>query len=208
LAELRQPLSDLHARLNQINNPKLSHYINDAVNDFGEVLRKFYILASLRAGAMSTVRQPFKLNELVDKVKQRHAQRITQKSLMIETDFKKVNDLNQDPLLVEFVLETVMDNAIEYSPPAGKIEITSKKEKKEAVILITDKGAGISEAKLNLLFQEFSRTDNVVENYQHEGIGLSLYLDNLIIQYLGGSMSAESKPGKGTTIILSLPSLN
>ncbi|HSW78475.1 MAG TPA: ATP-binding protein [Candidatus Babeliales bacterium] len=205
LNELRQPLNDLHGILNQIDNPKLSHYINDAVNDFGDVLRKFYIMASLRSGAMNKVRQEFMLDELVARIKQRHNQKITQKSLAIETNLKKVDKLNQDPLLLEFVLETIFDNAIEYSPPAGKIEIISKIEKKKAVILIKDSGAGISKDKQILLFKPFSRADDVVNNYQHEGIGLSLYLDNLIVQYLGGYMAAESQPGKGTTIKLSLP---
>jgi K+-sensing histidine kinase KdpD len=53
------------------------------------------------------------------------------------------------------------------------------------------------------LFQAFSKTEGA-ETFNHEGMGFSLYMDKLIMNYLVGDIRVESAPQKGTKVVLSL----
>ena len=55
-----------------------------------------------------------------------------------------------------------------------------------------------------MLFQPFSKIEGF-ENFDHEGMGFSLYLDKLIMEYLGGSINLQSEENQGTTVDLKLP---
>jgi signal transduction histidine kinase len=67
---------------------------------------------------------------------------------------------------------------------------------------VADNGQGIPTDKLNSLFQPFSKAEGA-EVFTHEGMGFSLYLNKLIMMYLGGTIGIESAEGKGTQVTLS-----
>jgi signal transduction histidine kinase len=69
---------------------------------------------------------------------------------------------------------------------------------------VTDHGEGIAPEKLSLLFKPLSRVEEA-EDFTHQGMGLSLYVNRLIMHYLGGEISATSKVGQGTTMKLQIP---
>jgi signal transduction histidine kinase len=108
----------------------------------------------------------------------------------------------QSTSLATLVLQTLLDNAIAYSAEGGRVEVTAQLDNNGVTeLFITDHGQGIPADKLGSLFQPFSKAEGA-EVFTHEGMGFSLYPDKLIMTYLGGDITLESKQGEGTSVAL------
>ncbi|HVW22986.1 MAG TPA: ATP-binding protein [Candidatus Saccharimonadales bacterium] len=104
----------------------------------------------------------------------------------------------QNPDLLAQVLGSLLDNAVSYSPAQSSVSIHADAEPHQNSLVVTDHGAGIPQEKLSQLFQPFSRIEGA-EDFSHEGLGFSLYLDKLIMLYLGGDIAIESTPNQATS---------
>jgi signal transduction histidine kinase len=102
----------------------------------------------------------------------------------------------RDPWLAGYVLGTLIDNAAAYSRPGSNVavQITSPAP---LGMVVQDQGQGIASDKIARLFQPFSKAEGALD-FSHEGAGLNLYLDRVIMTYLGGSIALESQLGQGT----------
>ncbi|HSX07512.1 MAG TPA: ATP-binding protein [Candidatus Saccharimonadales bacterium] len=100
-------------------------------------------------------------------------------------------------------VSSVLDNAITYSPSGGTVDVAKRIEPKALSLAITDHGQGMPSEQAAHWFQPFNNPGGALQ-FEHEGIGLSLYLDHLIMTYLGGDIGIASAPGEGTTVTLSL----
>lgn len=204
LDNLSAPLAKLKEKLKAGPSQAMAKPVNDGVASFESVLRKFIILSSLEAGDIAILKQPVSLAKIINKIGQRYSGRLEQKQLQIRSDLK-AEKIKQDPLLLEFVLNSLIDNAIEHSPEGKTVDIISRPAGAFTNIFVRDRGPGIAQDKLSTLFKPFSRAEDI-EQFEHQGLGLSLYLDKLVMHYLGGSIAAESHPGKPTLIKMRLPS--
>jgi len=115
-----------------------------------------------------------------------------------------VQTLVADRLYFEHAINNVIDNAIKYSGDVVDIRVTVSREKGHIVILVADKGIGISNADLKMVFEKFYR---VPTGNQHKvkGYGLGLNYVKNIIERHGGFCSIKSEQGVGTTLILNWP---
>jgi signal transduction histidine kinase len=100
----------------------------------------------------------------------------------------------------------VLTNASKYAPGSA-ITINCNKSEKYVHLEIADKGSGIPEASLELVFNRFYRVPSKRTN-QPPGAGLGLYICRQIIEAHNGKIYAESVSGCGTTIIIILPITN
>ncbi len=116
--------------------------------------------------------------------------------------------LNVDKERIEEVVDNLLSNALKFTGQDGGISISFDIEKAEfmnnAVISISDTGIGISEEKLNSIFDRFFQADNS-STKQFEGSGLGLAIVKELIELHGGSISVESKLNVGTTFKIFLP---
>jgi signal transduction histidine kinase len=110
--------------------------------------------------------------------------------------------MTQNPGLLTLVVQSLLDNAVSYSQAKDKVTVTAGSDEVSDHIEITDHGSGIEPSKLSQLFQPFFKAEGA-EEFNHEGMGFSLYLDKLIMLYLGGDIAIESKPNEVTTARLS-----
>jgi signal transduction histidine kinase len=113
-------------------------------------------------------------------------------------------DLASGPLAVEgdvFALSRVCRNlvlnAIEATPPRGLITIGTAAEGPRATLRVSDTGCGIAPARLDTMFEDFNTT-------KRQGLGLGLAIAKKIVDQCGGTITATSEVGKGTTFIVSL----
>ncbi len=105
------------------------------------------------------------------------------------------------------VLLNLMDNAIKFTPPGGKITVKARddEEKTDTVhITVTDTGIGIPENVMPSLFQRFFQADASLTR-KYGGTGLGLYICKNIIDAHKGEIWVESKIGVGTTMHVRLP---
>jgi signal transduction histidine kinase len=97
----------------------------------------------------------------------------------------------------------IIDNAIKYNIPQGKIDISFKKEDPFIVIQVKDTGIGIAEEDLNQVFERFYRVDKSRSKHI-AGIGLGLSICQEIVRLHGGRMAMKSQVGGGTTVFVYL----
>ncbi|NLO03682.1 MAG: PAS domain-containing sensor histidine kinase [Bacteroidales bacterium] len=109
-----------------------------------------------------------------------------------------------DSHLLKEILELLIDNAIKYTLK-GEILIKYEMERNEQVIFtVSDTGIGIQQEEINNIFSRFYRIKNEI-NDTTSGSGIGLPIAKQFIQLLGGELTLNTKPGKGTTISFSLP---
>ena len=106
--------------------------------------------------------------------------------------------------MIEQAVINLIDNAIKYSPDGTKVEVDASKKQAEATISVTDEGRGIEPEHLPRLFERFYRTDRA-RSRQMGGTGLGLSIVKHIAEAHGGRVSVNSRPGKGSTFILTIP---
>ena len=98
----------------------------------------------------------------------------------------------------------LVDNAVKYTPPGGRVEVTGGSEGAEIVIRVSDTGIGIPEAKLPRIFERFYRVDKA-RSKETGGTGLGLSIARHIAENHGGRVAVESTPGEGSTFTVNLP---
>lgn len=112
-----------------------------------------------------------------------------------------------DAKLVRQVLLNILSNAIKFTKDGGKIKVSFKMTPDEDfVIRISDDGIGIPADKLEMVIKPFVQVENIMTR-SHKGSGLGLALVDKIMNLHGGKMDIISAVGKGTTIVLTFPSM-
>lgn len=107
-----------------------------------------------------------------------------------------------DARLLGQAMRELLDNALHYTPPGGTIQVRLFEEKTHFRIMVTDTGKGMSAEVLAQIFQRFYREDKA---HTTKGFGLGLPIARRIVELHGGTLTASSTPGQGTTCTLSLP---
>ncbi len=100
-----------------------------------------------------------------------------------------------------------LDNAIKYSPEKTTITIHTEKVDSVVKTSIADQGMGIHEKDIPHIFERFYRVDKSRSTVHTDGYGLGLAIAHEILTSHKGSVTVESTPDKGSTFIISLPSL-
>jgi signal transduction histidine kinase len=102
------------------------------------------------------------------------------------------------------VLDNLLANALKFTPPGGQVEIRVMTDEDIALFEIRDTGMGISAEDLQHLFSSFFRT-STASAAAVPGTGLGLAISKGIVEAHGGSISAESEEGHGSTFRIELP---
>ena len=130
-------------------------------------------------------------------------------SLFIDTMDVENEDIITDPLRLNQILLNILSNAIKFTPTGGMISIRIA-EKNGAPegracyeFRIKDNGIGMSEEFQKHIFEEFAREENsTVSGIQGTGLGMSITKN--IVDLMGGTITIESEPGKGSEFIVNL----
>lgn len=109
-----------------------------------------------------------------------------------------------DPMRVKIAVESLIDNAIQYSRQNEIISLSIKNEGGKVFFEIADRGIGIPARERKNIFGKFFRGGNALL-YQQKGLGLGLFLTKFIIESSGGEINFESKEGVGSRFWFSLP---
>jgi signal transduction histidine kinase/ActR/RegA family two-component response regulator len=113
--------------------------------------------------------------------------------------------LDADLTRMAQVVGNLLNNASNYTPNGGRIELTATRDGDFAVIRVQDNGAGIPPERLNDVFEMFSQINRTLER-SHGGLGIGLALVRSLVEMHGGTSSAASPGlGKGSTFSVKLP---
>lgn len=125
------------------------------------------------------------------------------KTLNVELSLEKTT-LSGDEALLSQVWINLLHNAVKFTPENGQIAISLNREGDRAVCRVSDTGAGIAPEDRPHIFERFYKADKARDR-SLGGNGLGLSLVKKIVDIHGGTVTAESEPGKGSVFTVSLP---
>jgi len=200
---LRANITTIDTLMGQLTASQATKFIHEGQERFHDVLTKCTVAASLRGGRSTNQYTDTTLGTLLTAAEASLQNKIQARRIISS---QQDPDLHiQNPDLITYVIHTVLDNALTYSRDGSIITIDTSTTKHGGTdIAITDTGEGMPAAKQSLLFQPFFKVEGA-EEFNHEGMGFSLYLDKLIMEYLGGAITVVSQKGHGTTVTLHMP---
>lgn len=105
---------------------------------------------------------------------------------------------------IHWVLSQLVDNAIKFTHPGGKVTLSAEQDGPLAVISVIDTGIGIPVERLDEIFLPFHQLDNSPRR-RYGGTGMGLALVKRILEAHGTTLEVESVSGKGTRVQFSLP---
>ncbi len=107
-----------------------------------------------------------------------------------------------DPLRLHQVIENLASNALKFSPPGGRVDLTVRITGQGQIWEVRDQGPGIPEAEQGRIFERFYRAQGAKAK---PGTGLGLAIVKHLCRLMGGEVSVESRPGEGATFRVILP---
>ncbi len=105
---------------------------------------------------------------------------------------------------LELIWLNLLENAIQYSPPASVVAVSCLVDSGVATVTVDDRGCGIEAVHLERIFERFYRADSSRAR-STGGFGLGLAISKSLVTFYGGEIRAESSPGKGTRITVTFP---
>ena len=212
--ELRSPLTRMKVALEFIPESESRESLREDVQEMDQMITEILETARLKSEHGQLNRQEFDLVKLIQELCLDFEVKFSKQSpgIRFETHPEKC-ETSADTEQIRTMLKNLLSNAIKYSPAENspveirlqKNESYSKVDNVSGIkIEIQDHGPGIPAEELDLIFEQFYRTDKS-RNRNTGGYGLGLSLCKTIIEAHGGTIIVQSKIGKGTTFILNLP---
>lgn len=166
-------------------------------------------MSRIESGKVQLEEKPFSLNDLLESCYSVVLGQALERKLVLNKDFSTVDEQNLcgDELHLRQILINILGNAIKFTPEGGtvsfKAETTATDEKTSLTISVQDNGIGMSEAYQKKIFEPFSQAeDNNRSHYQGTGLGMSIVKE--LMDLMGGTITLQSAPGKGSTFIIQL----
>lgn len=144
------------------------------------------------------------LSQEIAQIANQYSTHASAKKVNIKLDISQNTLAKIQPQELQQIIGSTLDNAIRFSPENTNVIIKAHPVNKHINISITDQGPGIPKDKLDQLFQPFTKTTDV-ETYNQPGLGLSLYVNKLVVTKLGGDLKATNSKGSGLVVNIRLP---
>jgi two-component system heavy metal sensor histidine kinase CusS len=114
-----------------------------------------------------------------------------------------------DPIDLRRLLSNLLDNAIRFTPPGGRVEVLVTTAVESTTLTVSDTGAGIAQGDLDHVFDRFFKADPArTHGSGHRSGGLGLSICRSIAESCGGTIAITSRVGEGTTVTVRLPSVS
>jgi signal transduction histidine kinase len=214
--ELRSPLTSVQgfAELLMLERERLSpkqadtvEIILDNTRHLVRLLNDLLDLARSDAGRLTIKPKPTDIGPLVEDVVRtmRSQTEASHQSLRIELG-AGLPPISVDRDRMRQVLVNLLTNAHEYSPEGASIEVVAARHDSGVEVAVSDDGPGMAADQLEHIFERFTRGDAGLT--QHVGgTGLGLAISKSLVELHGGTITAESAPGQGSTFRVRLPAL-
>ena len=212
--ELRTPLHGIlsFARFGEKNAAtakpeKLLEYFNK-IRHSGTILlslvNNLLDLAKFESGKMTFDFQPTQVSLLVGKVADEFTSLVSERELTIhyvEPESRTSATVDRDKLMQ--VTRNLLSNAVKFSPRGGTIELSVAQREQALRVRVADQGAGIPDAELQTIFEEFVQSST--NQKSAGGTGLGLAISRQIVAAHKGKIWAENQPTGGAAFFFEIP---
>jgi len=129
-----------------------------------------------------------------------------EKQLVIATEgLRALPEIRADAMRMQQVFLNLLSNAVKFTSEGGRITVTGALEADGAVrIAVSDTGIGIALSDIPKILMPFELVESAFAR-KYKGTGLGLPLAKSLVEMHGGSLTVESAPGRGTTVVIALP---
>ncbi len=209
--ELRSPLTRMRgvAETALTEKPDIHNYqemaalVLEECDDLSAIINTMLEIAETDAGVIHLVREQVDIKELIRKAHEIFLAVADDKELSFDLDIPS-SDLfiEGDTMRLQRCASNLLDNALKFTPPGGRVLISLRALSDHVEIIVTDTGKGIQEDDLPHIFEKFYRSD---KSRATPGNGLGLSLVQSFVKAHNGEISVKSRPGEGTTFTVILP---
>jgi signal transduction histidine kinase len=208
--DLRTPLTRLRgtAELALAGPPNIEQYREALAVCVEESDRALVMLNTLmdiseaESGTMQLRREPVKLSDIVARAVDLYHDVAEAKGVTLAADAQDDVVVMADRTRLEQVAANLIDNAVKYTPPGGRVDVEVKRTEDAAVLRVRDTGPGIPPDELPRIFDRLFRGDT---SRTERGLGLGLSLVKAVVEAHGGTVDVVSEPGEGSAFTVSLP---
>jgi signal transduction histidine kinase len=213
--EFRTPLGSMvsiaRILLDRMDGPltaeqeKQVRFILDAGLELTQMVSDLLDLAKVEAGKISISPAWFEMVNLFAALRGMFKPMLTEESVpLIFEEPTDITHLYSDDRKVAQILRNFISNALKFTMK-GEIRVTARRGEGEMVVFsVSDTGIGIAKEHQAALFRDYVQVDSPVQK-RLRGIGLGLSLSKQFAGLLGGTITVESEPGKGSTFSLHIP---
>jgi signal transduction histidine kinase len=204
--ELRTPLAVIRGRVEGMRDGLYEadgehlELIERETDVMARLLEDLQLLSNAEAGALRLHRERLEPRELVETAAGAFATPAGEGGLELKTEVGTgLPSLEVDRVRIGEVLANLLANAVRHTPSGGTVTLEASTNPHGVVFTVADTGEGIPADELAHVFDRFAKSP------ESRGAGLGLAIAKSLVQAHGGTISAESEPGRGTTIRFVLP---
>ena len=174
-----------------------------------DLINSILDFSKIESSGLELDEHTFALDQVFQETISMMALKANEKNIKFEVNDKAIKDLEfyGDSTRIRQILVNIIGNAIKFTDK-GSVKVSVKKQKKGDYafinISVKDTGIGIPAEKHELVFEPFKQGDASVVR-KHGGTGLGLPISRKLARLMGGDVTLQSKPGKGTTFSINLP---
>ncbi len=175
-----------------------------------EILNAVLDISKIESGKFTLASEAFSLSEAMRNVVNIIVQRCNDKNIAFASNLHEIPDLHVlgDPLRLKQVLINLLGNAVKFTPAGGEVRLLVHmvEEKRETAAFhfsVNDTGLGMSLEQQRKLFTPFEQTDASIAS-RFGGTGLGLAISQNLVNQMGGEITVESAPDKGSTFAFTL----
>ncbi|MFD2365640.1 response regulator [Pseudoduganella sp. GCM10020061] len=211
--ELRNPLSAITSAASLIGLPgantetvaRARSIIQRQSQHLSHIVDDLLDLSRAMSGKILLNRQPVEMSQLLRGCYDTF--RATGRTLdyTVELDANPDCWVEGDATRLEQITSNLIDNALKYTPPGGRIELVTRVDGEDTVLTVRDTGVGIGPDLLPHVFDVFVQGTSSIDRAQG-GLGIGLALVRRLVELHGGTVSAMSDgSGAGSTFMIRLP---
>jgi two-component system phosphate regulon sensor histidine kinase PhoR len=210
--ELRTPIASIKAlaetlRMGALDDPDAARgfvaRIEEQANRMATLVDALLDLSRIESGNEALYLQRVAIAPLVEDVLGQFKHVAEQKGVSlvneVPTDLPPVQ---ADPEKLRQVLNNLIDNAIKFTPPGGRVAVSAAVSGRMGTVTVRDTGVGIAPEHLPHIFERFYKVDR---SRRGGGTGLGLAIAKHIVQAHGGAISVDSQEGSGSSFSFTIP---
>lgn len=177
-----------------------------SANHLLAIIDEILTLARMEAGKERVEMQQVDVPQLMESVASMAEPLAAAKGLSFELRSPKTDvSVRTDPMKLRQVLLNLISNAVKYTEQGG-VTLSGRAVNGEVQFLVEDTGVGVAEDHLEKIFEPFWQVEQTTTR-RAGGTGLGLAVTRQFVDLIGGKISVESTPGKGSTFRVAVPVL-
>jgi heavy metal sensor kinase len=176
----------------------------EEIDRMARIVDELLFLSRADLGEVRIESQPVRLDALVEDVQRQAAVLGQEQDVQVMAGAVEPVTVQGDELRLHELLLNLVDNAVKYSRPGGKVALALARDGATARLSVTDDGIGIAAEAQARIFDRFYRADNA-RAHAREGTGLGLAICKWIVEAHHGRIEVQSTVGQGSTFTVVLP---